>query len=202
MKLFKSLFSLIIAILCLVSCVNQKESLNKKPLELNKSTSDSEQSNTCKWYIYEDNSIPFFAFNRRKINSEKELSNGVFSAHNTMYYETIQGREYINFRKVENDKENTYRFLLLNGKLLIEYAELNFSAKEYQVDHWKNYLLEHRSGRYIDIGMKKKRFLKLFTKDVSNYCDSIHLYDDTSESWFVFNKDKRLEKIITQMYTP
>jgi len=160
-------------------------------------------SDSCTEYLYLDNTIPIFVFDQNTIFAESVLSEKWFGTFDKTYHQANEGRTYVTFSKSKNNSQtevNTYTFLLLNGRLLLEYAEINFSSEFYKVNNPENYQLEHKQ-KLIDVGMNKEQFQYVFSEHSSHFCDSIRVNDDTSESRFYF-RNNVLRKIIVNLYTP
>lgn len=204
MKSIKYTFILSLLIIGFIPSINYGLNSDAISPDSTLQITDSLKAVSCVKQLYLDNRIPAFVFEEKQMYTEEELSKGVFTADHKSYHETKSGRKYVTFLKSIDTNEgsvyNTYTFLLLNGKLLLENAELNFSASVYRVQNWRDYLLKHQQV-FIDVGMAKDEFLQMLTSKKAHYCDTLQVVDDSSESWYIFN-NKVLKTIRIQQYTP
>lgn len=83
----------------------------------------------------------------------------------------------------------------------LAYVELNFPASYYKYrDGDKNLFKIVKDSSFIDIGISKQDFVKLFKATTQTVCDTVKIGDDSSDSWYLFKND-RLHKIILTPYT-
>lgn len=160
-------------------------------------------TDTCTDNFYLDNSIPDFTFSKQIIIAEGIQSETLFRNFRKQYHQTESDRVYVTYSKAQKKdatKINTYTFLLLNGKLLLEYAELMYPAELYKVEHPDLYKLEF-NNKLIDIGMYKAEIQKLLANDEIAFCDIIKIMDDSSSSVYYF-ENQTLKKIVVNTYTP
>ena len=207
---------LLIFFVCLSSCREDKlgtaisQSKNQETL-LATIEKDSVVQEKCVDVIYLDNVMPSFKFENSigRTFSKSYLTDTLFvdfsksTIITDLKYESLEFSSWITLKKLNFVVGNRYQFhKYRNGSYTLSLAELNFRSDDLRYRYIDKDLYKiAKDSSLIDIGMSKLAFAKIFETGSKAVCDTVKVGDDSSESWYVFKKD-RLHQIIIMPYIP